>query len=480
MAQRGPDGSARGLRARQRRGEMMAGKRAGVRENGSGRLTDQFRDFFHNEASSGILLLLMAVVALIWANSPWSGSYFGLWSTKLTVGTEAYNISKPLTLWVNDALMAIFFFVVGLEIKRELLVGELASVRRAALPAAAALGGAVVPALIYLALNRGGPGASGWGVPMATDIAFALGVLALLGSRVPASLKILLAALAIVDDLLAVLVIAIFYTSSIRMDALIAAAMFLVALVAANRFGVRTVMVYALLGVGLWVGVLKSGVHATIAGVLLAITIPATTKIDQIAFVDRARLIVDRFAASARYGTTLPTPDQEDALSDLEDAADAVQSPLQKLEHSLHPVVAFFIMPIFALANAGVALGGDMGEVVTSPVTIGVVLGLILGKQVGITAAAWLATRSGVATLPEGVAMRHVYGMSWLGAIGFTMSLFIANLAFPGNEALLTAGKIGILAASTVAGVVGFIFLRRIGLRAVAEEPVRTLVAARE
>jgi Na+:H+ antiporter, NhaA family len=426
------------------------------------RLSYPFREFAHNEAASGVLLLATAVVALVWANSPWAWAYQDLWATRITVGTDAFNISKPLQLWVNDGLMAIFFFVVGMEIKRELLVGELASVRRAALPAAAALGGAVVPALIYAALNAGGPGSPGWGIPMATDIAFALGVLALLGNRVPAALKVLLAALAIVDDLMAVLVIAIFYTAEIAANALAAAAVIFVLLVLANRLGVRAPLPYALLGIALWVAVLKSGVHATIAGVLLATTIPAWTRIDQPQFVARARELVDLFARGAARGNALPSDDQQAALAELEDASRAVQSPLQRLESALHPAVAFVIMPVFALANAGVSLTGDLGATLGSPVTLGIVLGLVVGKQVGITLAAWLATRAGLASLPEGVGWLHIYGMAWLGGIGFTMSLFIASLAFA-DEALLTSAKIGILLASSVAGVVGFVILSRIG-----------------
>jgi NhaA family Na+:H+ antiporter len=447
--------------------QPMAGAQAAPSgANGDGilaRASYPFRQFAHNEAAGGVLLLATAVIALVWANSPLAWAYENLWSTQITVGTDGFNISKSLQLWVNDGLMAVFFFVVGMEIKRELLVGELASPRRAALPAAAALGGAVVPALIYTAINAGGPGSPGWGIPMATDIAFALGVLALLGNRVPPALKVLLAAVAIVDDLLAVLVIAIFYTAEIALNALLVAAGFYVVLVLANRLGVRTPLAYGLLGIGLWLAVLKSGVHATIAGVLLATTIPAWTRIDQPDFVARARELVDSFAGGVTAGNALPSDDQQAALAELEGASRAVQSPLQRLENALHPAVAFVIMPVFALANAGVNLSGDVVGTIGSPIALGIILGLVVGKQIGITLAALLATRLGLASLPEGVGWKHIYGMAWLGGIGFTMSLFIASLAFGGDDASLTSAKIGILLASAIAGAVGFVLLSRIG-----------------
>ncbi len=431
----------------------------GVRR-AAGRLPYAFREFFHTEAAGGVILLACAVVALLWANSPWRGAYGDLWATKLTLGVGEWGLSKSLQLWVNDALMAIFFFVVGLEIKREVLVGELATVRRAALPAAAAVGGAVVPALIYVALNRGGAGAAGWGVPMATDIAFALGVLALVGNRIPLGLRIFLAALAIVDDLMAVLVIALFYTAEVSFGSLGVAAAIYVALIAANRLGVNQPVVYALLGVGLWLAVYQSGVHATIAGVLLALTIPARTRLDPDAFVARGRQLLDEFDAAGEHGRSVLTNGaRQEAVLELETGVAAVQAPLQRLEHVLHPWVAFAIMPLFALANAGVALGGS-ADGFEGPVVVGIVLGLVVGKQAGITLAAWLAVRSGLAVLPAGVGWRHIYGAAWVAGIGFTMSLFIANLAFA-DAALLDSAKIGVLAASALAGSVGFLLLRR-------------------
>jgi NhaA family Na+:H+ antiporter len=367
-------------------------------------------------------------------------------------------IAKPLLLWINDGLMAIFFFVVGLEIKREVLAGELSSVRKAAFPVIAAVGGMVVPAGLYVLLNRSGPEARGWGVPMATDIAFALGVLALLGSRAPTSLKIFLTAFAIADDIGAVLVIALFYTESIAWGYLGLAAGCLVLLVALNAGGARRPLTYVVLGLVLWVAFLKSGVHATVAGVLLAMTIPATARIDYPAFLQRGRSVLDQFErADTGDGEAATHSERQAALHTLEEACEHVQTPLHRIEHALHPWVTFAIMPVFALANAGVTLGGGGG--VGHPVALGVLLGLVLGKPIGITFFAWLAVRLGLAELPPGITWQHVHGAGWLGGIGFTMALFIAGLAFAGTPYLDTA-KLGILSASLVAGVVGFVLLR--------------------
>ena len=413
-----------------------------------------FQTFFRLESASGILLLVAAVFALFWANSAFSSSYFALWDTKVTVAVGGFEIAKPLLLWINDGLMAVFFFVVGLEIKREILVGELASPKKAALSVMAAIGGMLVPAGIYAILNAGGAGSAGWGVPMATDIAFALGVLALLGSRVPTALKVFVTAVAIVDDLGAVLVIAAFYTAKLSLGMLGVGAGFLLALVILNLSGVRKTWPYAILGLGLWVAFLKSGVHATIAGVLLAFTIPARRLIDAPAFLDRAKKYLQEFEDDVQPGRTEPTPDQSDALHSLEHAAEQLETPLTRLEHGLHPLVAFFIMPVFALANAGVALGGGLGEAITSPVALGIVLGLFLGKQVGIFAFAWLAVKTGMAAMPAGVRWAQVWGVALLCGIGFTMSLFIAGLAFADPE-LLTAAKVGILGGSLLSGIAG-------------------------
>jgi len=375
-----------------------------------------FQEFAKLEASGGILLLLFAVVALVWANSPFGQSYADLWHVDVTVGGGALVLSKDLLHWINDGLMAVFFLLVGLELKRELLDGELASPRKAALPIFAAVGGMVVPAGLYLALNVGGPGEAGWGIPMATDIAFALAVLAALGSRVPTALKIFLTALAIVDDLGAIMVIALFYSGSLKGAALGVAAMATGLLFLLNRAGFRSFGWYGVVGLVLWVAVLKSGIHATVAGVILAFTVPA---------------------------------------NELEGET---HSPLEHMEHALHPWVVYLILPVFALANAGVALGGGGG--VGQEITLGIILGLVLGKPVGVVAFSWLATRVGMADLPAEVGWTHILGVGFLAGIGFTMSLFIAGLAFP-DAGLLNASKIGILGASGMAAVVGTALLLR-------------------
>lgn len=426
------------------------------------RVIAPFQRFAHAEASGGIVLLVCALFALAWANSPWGESYHHLWETPLTIGVPGFGLTETLHHWINDGLMAVFFFVVGLEIKREILVGELASVRQAALPLFAALGGMVVPALVYVSLTLGTDDLHGWGVPMATDIAFALGIAALLGKRVPTSLKIFLAALAIVDDIGAVLVIALFYTASIQAMALLVAAGVLLLLIGLNRAGVRSSIPYFLLGAVLWVAFLKSGVHATIAGVLLALTIPASTRISGRQFLREAREHLRDFNAACEddpeeFSTTQR---HQEPIFGLEESTRRAQSPLLRLELKLHGVVAFLIMPVFALANAGVAFTGGVEQAVSSRAVLGIFFGLVVGKPLGIMLFSWLAVRFRFADLPYGTNFRHVLGMGALGGIGFTMALFIAALAFgPGEK--LEAAKIGILAGSLVAGVLGWVLLQR-------------------
>jgi len=426
------------------------------------RIIRPFQRFAQTAASGGIVLLACTLVALAWANSPWSHSYHELWLTPVTVGFGEFLLAKPLELWINDGLMAIFFFVVGLEIKREMLTGELSSPRQAALPIAAALGGMAVPAALYLAFNAGTPEASGWGIPMATDIAFALGVLALIGKGVPDALKIFLTALAIVDDLGAVLVIALFYTSEISLSALGAGGGLLLVMALANVLGVRNPLVYWLLGCAVWLAFLLSGVHATIAGVLGAMTIPARSLIDEKSFVERGRFLLAEVERKVTPGEEpLHYGNKHDAIHALDTACENVETPLQRLDHRLHPFVAFFIMPVFALANAGVELGAGFAGDLAQPVSLGIVTGLVVGKQVGITLFSWLAVRTGLASLPAGVSWRHIHGAATLGGIGFTMSLFIASLAFASAESLAMA-KAGILIASTIAGLAGWWLLRRV------------------
>jgi NhaA family Na+:H+ antiporter len=424
------------------------------------RLLAPFREFARINASSGLLLMAAAALALLWANSSIASSYEQLWATKVTIDVGGMTLSESLLHWVNDGLMAIFFLVVGLEIKREVLVGELTSVRRATLPIAGAVGGAIVPALIFVAVAGTGIAGRGWGVPMATDIAFALGVLALLGNRAPLGLRIFVTALAIVDDLMAVVVIALFYTADLSLPALGTAAVVLAALVVANRLGVRRPLVYALLGVGLWLAVFESGIHATVAGVLLALTIPATTRLDSDRYVDEARKHIDEFEGRTVGGEDASTEKHHAALWELEAATERAQAPMLRIEHAFHPWVALLILPLFALANAGVRLDIDVGATMREPVAIGVFLGLVVGKQLGITLAAITVVRLGIASLPTGVRWRHVYGAAWLGGIGFTMSLFIATLAYGDGSPELALAKIGILAASIAAGIGGFAILR--------------------
>ena len=429
-------------------------------------ITHPFQEFASREASGGILLLACALLAVLWANSPWSNSYFAMWHTKLTIGLAGSSLERDLHFWVNDALMAVFFFVVGLEVKRELLAGELASPRQAALPIVAALGGVLVPALVYLGVNAGTPGVRGWGIPMATDIAFAIGVMALLGDRVPVGLKVFLTALAIVDDIAAVLVIAVFYTGSVAWGALGAAALCLFLALAANRLGVRHPLPYALIGAALWLFVLESGIHTTIAGVALAFMIPSSNAVDAGEFLRYGRAVLDHFetAAQREPDPRLGAIRQQTAVDALRDSCEKVQAPLHRLEDALHPWVTFAIMPLFALANAGVSLSGNPGRILAQPVALGVVLGLLLGKPIGVTLASWLAVRTGLAALPANVFWRHIHGAGWLAGIGFTMSLFMAALAFA-DDALLTAAKVGTLFASLCAGIAGSTILASISRR---------------
>jgi len=426
------------------------------------RVMRAFQEFFRMEAAGGIVLLAAAAAALVWANSPWSESYHHLWTATVTVGFGDVAMAKPLEMWVNDGLMAIFFFVVGLEIKRQVLVGELASPRRAALPVVAAIGGMLVPAAIYLAFNLGGPGGRGWAIPTATDIAFAIGVLALVGDRVPLSLKVFLTALAIADDLGAVLMIALFYTADISLPALGVGAAVYALMIAANVLGVRRIGWYGVLGVGLWLAFLESGIHATVAGVLAAMAIPSTARIDKRQFRLRSRELLDEFEILDRVVDSHQiSGEQQERIYGLGAVLQHVETPLQRLEHALLPWVTYGIMPIFALANAGLVLTGNVGEQLRHPVTLGIALGLVIGKPVGILAFSWLATAVGVAERPAGASWRQLTGVGMLAGIGFTMSLFIATLAF--GQPLLQHAKTGILAASLVAGVAGAIMVRAAG-----------------
>ncbi len=430
------------------------------------RIMRPFKNFARIEASGGILLLISTIIAMILANSPLSEIYHHFWEIPLTFGVGTYKISQTLHHWINDGLMTIFFFVVGLEIKRELLVGELANPRQAALPIAGAIGGMVFPAIIYTLFNYSTPGKPGWGIPMATDIAFALGAITLMGKRVPLALKVFLVALAIVDDLGAVLVIALFYTSQLNWLMLGAGAAIFVVMIGMNLSGIRQALPYHIMGIFLWFAFLKSGIHATIAGVVAAITIPSYITCDPRSFYERCKASLEKFWESATgegEGTTaLTNHAQLCAVEQIERNVVNMLSPMHRLEHQLHPFTTFFIMPVFALANAGITLEGDLVGMLLQPVSLGIIIGLVFGKQIGITFFSWLSVKLKIAELPSGVSWIELYGTAWLGGIGFTMSLFVANLAFPGNKELLIIGKLGILIASLTAGTLGFLLLKKI------------------
>ena len=412
-----------------------------------------FVSFAKIEAAGGILLMASTIAALIWANSSWADSYYAIWNAHATIGFGKFSLTETRFEWINDGLMAIFFFVVGLEIKREVLIGELSSLRRAAFPLIAAAGGAILPALLYVAVAHDAEAIKGWAIPMATDIAFVLGVLALLGSRVPVTLKIFVTALAIADDLIAVLVIAVFYTEKIQLISLALGLVGIALCFGANALGIRKPFIYAVIGSFVWYAVLKSGVHATVAGVLLAFTIPARTYIDRGSFLRQTGSLLDSFASAAAG-----SPESHSALHAMHKKLEMVESPLHRIEHSLHPWVSFLIMPLFAFANAGVQIFGNLAAAVRHPVSIGIVLGLVVGKPIGIWAFARMSAKFGVASAPAELSWGALFAADSLCGIGFTMSLFIATLAF-GEGDLLSMAKIGILAASLISGAFGCLFL---------------------
>ena len=415
-----------------------------------------FEEFLRLEAAGGLVLLAATLLALGLANSPWADAYHHLWELPLSLGVGGATVTRTLHHWINDGLMAVFFFVVGLELKRELLVGELAELRTALLPAAAALGGMLLPALLFHLLAPAGPEARGWGIPMATDIAFALGVVALLGQRIPRAAAVFLTALAIVDDLGAVLVIALFYSADLSLPHLAAAGGCFALLVAGNRLGLRSPNFYALIGLGLWAALLGSGIHASIAGVLIGATIPIRARSERPVFLAQAQGLLSEFRQTTERHDPLHTEEQLRQLLALEQACHDAMSPLQRMEHVMHDWVIFGVMPLFALANAGISLSGDqLLAALTHPVTHGVIAGLVVGKPLGIVLFAWLAVRLGLCRLPNGTSWRHIVGVGLLGGIGFTMSLFIASLAY--EPAVLTlAAKVGIFIASLVAGTAGY------------------------
>jgi NhaA family Na+:H+ antiporter len=436
-----------------------------------------FVTFVSVEAAGGIMMILMTTAAMVITNSQLFELYSRILHINLSVGFDSAIFTRPVHFWINEGLMTCFFLVVGLEIKRETLVGELASVKQAILPAAGALGGVLVPALIYWYFNKGTDSQSGWGVPMATDIAFVLGALTMLSSRVPSSLTIFLVSLAIVDDLVAVVIIAVFYSQAISSFYLSMATMVIVALVVMNILGVRKPSPYIVVGIVLWAFIYASGVHATVAGVIVALTIPARSARDTHGFADDAKQLIEEFKNQrARDYLIHLREENQMVIRQLESMFRQIEPPLQRLEYVLHPWVIFGIMPIFALANAGVILNaGLLANAATSNQSLGIMLGLFVGKQVGIFSSTYLAVKLGIATLPESVTMKHVYGGAILCGIGFTMSLFIAELSFTQQPELLNEAKVSILAGSLLSGLIGTTILYLIGQKGNGEEDKTTM-----
>lgn len=425
--------------------------------------------FIHLEYTSGIVLLLSVVAAILWANSAYHESYHRFWELHLSIGFGGYVFSNPLHIWINDGLMAVFFFVIGLELKREFMDGELSTFRKALLPMGAAFGGMVVPALIYFIINIGTDSTHGWGIPMATDIAFALALLSMAGKHIPNSVKVFLSALAVADDLGAVLIIAFFYTSGVNLIALGIAAVFLLVLITGNKLGVHHSAFYFIIGIAVWGAFLFSGIHATIAGVLVAFTIPGVTRINEEYYSRNLKKLTDDFDKEIPNNSTLTTPEQHKTIQHVKSLSLAAETPLQKIEYSLHPWVAFVIMPLFALANSGIIIGADLLSSIINPVSIGVFTGLVLGKFIGILLFTWILVRTGLTNLPAHAGWKHITGVALLGGVGFTMSLFISGLAFK-NPIFVEQAKYGILIASIIAGISGIILLKRIAkLR--TEEP---------
>ena len=421
------------------------------------RLARPFQIFAAHKLSGAVLLLAATVVAVAWANSPWAGFYHHWLQAKLAFSIGPFGLNKSVSHWIDDGLMGIFFFVVGLEIKRELLAGELADPRKAALPVLAAVGGMVVPALVYFAFNGSGPFARGWGIPMATDIAFALGILAVF--PVPLSLKIFLTALAIVDDIGAIVVVAIFYTDAIAAGSLLIGALLLGMSVAANAIGVRNPIIYFLIGCAIWVAFYQSGVHATLAGVLMALTIPARTVINPQQLHDRTRALLKQLRDTGLPAERrLLTNRQHHIVLSMERLTEHATAPLQQLEHALMPFVTFAILPLFALTNAGVSLDGEALYLLAEPLSLGIILGLVVGKPLGIWLFAWAGLKLGIAELPKGIKLFHVGSVGCLAGVGFTMSLFIATLAFD-EVALVETAKTAVLAGSLLATLIGSVLL---------------------
>ena len=423
--------------------------------------------FIRMEWLGSAVLLVASIAAMVWANSPWSAGYEHFWHTPMGLQIGDFSLDGDLRHWINDGLMAVFFFVIGLEVKHEVIHGALSTRKKAALPFLSAVGGMVVPALLFLLVTQGTGAARGWGVPMATDIAFALGVLGLLGSRVPTSLRIFLLALAVVDDLGAILVIAIFYSGPIRWSALAAAGVVLAVIWVLRRAGIREVFAYAVMGVFLWLAIFESGVHATIAGVLLALMTPADPHFDRSSFRVLTEELLDTYDGALESGDKSLA---QATLGKLEELSVGNEAPLERAMRHFHRWTSLVILPLFALANAGVSLQlSDITRAFEAPVTMGILVGLVIGKLVGVTLAAWIGVRLGIATLPEGTRWTHVMGVAALAGIGFTVALFITDLAFV-DAARIAAAKVGIILASVVAAALGFAILWASGVSVAAPD----------
>ena len=419
------------------------------------------RKFIKQESFGGFLLIGVTIIAVVWANSSYYNVYDYIWhEIKMGVSFGDFELNANLHHWVNDGLMAVFFFVIGLEIKREVAGGELSSFKSAILPLGAAVGGMLVPALIYVAFNYDNPqNIDGWGIPMATDIAFALGLLSLLGNRVSPNLKIFLTALAIADDLGAILVIAFFYTESIDMTEIVYAMIFLGVLFGANKLGVRNMAFYAVIGIaGIWLSFIYSGVHATIAGVLIALAIPGKSKISGRQYIDKLKNLLQESKLAKAENVGMLSNEEVHSLDDVIKTTKDAESPAQKLEHILHPISAFVILPLFALANAGIRIEGSLIEMLFHPISLGIIAGLVIGKLLGISLITHLIVKMKISSLPKGVDFKQIYGAALLAGIGFTMSIFISDLAFSDEESILIA-KVGVFAASILAAILGMTLL---------------------
>lgn len=435
-------------------------------EKAFNKISTPFEHFIHAQTTTGLVLMFMTIVALILANSPLEEVYAHFFHMKIDLSVGSWQLSHTIHHWINDGLMAIFFFLIGLEIKREILVGELSNIKVAILPILAAIGGMVIPALVYVAINFGTDGANGWGIPMATDIAFAISALVLLGKRVPTTLVTFLVALAIVDDLGAVLVIALFYTDQINMLPLVLSGISFLILVIFNRVGIHMILPYFTIGLLMWFFMLESGVHATIAGVIAAMAIPSKPKVHPSNFTKSTKKLLDDYDKYPIENDHMIHEKQKAILQNIKDKIDSIGTPAGRLEHDLHLAVALVIIPLFALANAGIAIDfSSLGATVMEPVSIGIIGGLIFGKVLGIFGVSWLAIKLKIARLPEGSSMSQIFGVAFLGGIGFTMSIFVADLAFVGNDVLIFQAKVGILAASLFAGLFGFFWLKYVAKR---------------